>query len=410
MNADETSVPAPILEQDIHSLKAFFETEFPQATLQGENQGILTFYIPLSSIKWSKIVGFMECNRDALNIEQNSISKPMLEESFLDFVKCQREDKMIIKSSDNEKRFLISKPATHNFLRIHTHEHHTRRRKSFKRLILILICAVCCAQDLYNNANQHINVYGDDVEVDYRGYEVTVENFVRLLTGRTQNGTARSKKLLTDAGSNVLIYLTGHGGDGFLKFQDSEEITSQELADAVEQMWEKKRYNELFLMVDTCQAASLYEKFTSPNILAVASSLVGEDSLSHHVDSSIGVYMIDRYTYYALEFLEKVQPNSDKPWESFNFYYMQLTVCPKRLCISTVGVRKDLYRRDPYKVPITDFFGSIRPTEIITDRVNITMAEEEDFIEAALEAEKNNAKIDSFYIQYEAQFPKEIFK
>lgn len=154
---------------------------------------------------------------------------------------------------------------------------------------------------VYNNANQHINVYGDDVEVDYRGYEVTVENFVRLLTGRTQNGTARSKKLLTDAGSNVLIYLTGHGGDGFLKFQDSEEITSQELADAVEQMWEKKRlvelgfgkgsvflniffcifsYNELFLMVDTCQAASLYEKFTSPNILAVASSLVGEDSLS----------------------------------------------------------------------------------------------------------------------------------
>lgn len=94
---------------------------------------------------------------------------------------------------------------------------------------------------VYNNANQHINVYGDDVEVDYRGYEVTVENFVRLLTGRTQNGTARSKKLLSDAGSNVLIYLTGHGGDGFLKFQDSEEITSQELADGIQQMWEKKR-------------------------------------------------------------------------------------------------------------------------------------------------------------------------
>lgn len=94
---------------------------------------------------------------------------------------------------------------------------------------------------VFNNAYQHINVYGDDVEVDYRGYEVTVENFVRLLTGRTQEGTPRSKKLLTDAGSNVLIYLTGHGGDGFLKFQDSEEITSQELADAIEQMWQKQR-------------------------------------------------------------------------------------------------------------------------------------------------------------------------
>ncbi len=37
----------------------------------------------------------------------------------------------------------------------------------------------------------------------------------------------------------------------------------------------------------------------------------------HHVDSSIGVYIIDRYTYYALEFLEKVQPDSDKTMGQF---------------------------------------------------------------------------------------------
>ena len=33
----------------------------------------------------------------------------------------------------------------------------------------------------------------------------------------------------------------GHGGDGFLKFQDAEEISSAELADAFEQMWQKRR-------------------------------------------------------------------------------------------------------------------------------------------------------------------------
>lgn len=33
----------------------------------------------------------------------------------------------------------------------------------------------------------------------------------------------------------------GHGGNGFLKFQDSEEITNVELADAFEQMWQKRR-------------------------------------------------------------------------------------------------------------------------------------------------------------------------
>ena len=33
-------------------------------------------------------------------------------------------------------------------------------------------------------------------------------------------------------------------------------------------------------MIDTCQAESMFQKFYSPNILAVASSRVGEDSLS----------------------------------------------------------------------------------------------------------------------------------
>lgn len=211
---------------------------------------------------------------------------------------------------------------------------------------------------VFNNQNQHIDVYGDDVEVDYRGYEVTVENFIRLLTGRVPDHTPRSKRLLTDAGSNILIYMTGHGGDGFLKFQDSEEVTNIELADAFEQMWSKRRYNEIFFMIDTCQAASMYQKFYSPNILAVASSLVGQDSLSHHVDPAIGVYIIDRYTYYALEFLEGVERGSKKTMGQF------LEVCPQRLCMSTVGNRTDLFARDPYKVPITDFFGSVRSVQL----------------------------------------------
>lgn len=35
--------------------------------------------------------------------------------------------------------------------------------------------------------------------------------------------------------------MTGHGGNEFLKFQDNEEISAFDIADAFEQMWEKKR-------------------------------------------------------------------------------------------------------------------------------------------------------------------------
>ncbi len=51
--------------------------------------------------------------------------------------------------------------------------------------------------------------------------------------------------------------MTGHGGDGFLKFQDSEEISSIELADAFEQMWQKQRWigNHLALNCRVHQSA-----------------------------------------------------------------------------------------------------------------------------------------------------------
>ena len=42
--------------------------------------------------------------------------------------------------------------------------------------------------------------------------------------GRHAPAVPRSKRLLSDGGSNVLVYLAGHGGDDFMKFQDQEEI------------------------------------------------------------------------------------------------------------------------------------------------------------------------------------------
>jgi len=188
------------------------------------------------------------------------------------------------------------------------------------------------------------------------------------MTGRLPPATSRSKRLLSDHNSNVMVYMTGHGGDGFLKFQDSEEITNVDLADAIEQMWRKNRYHEMLLIVDTCQAASMYQRLYSPNVIATGSSLVGEDSLSHHVDRSIGVYIIDRYTYYVLEFLENVQPDSNHTLQQF------LDSCPKHKCISTVGVRYDLFSRDADRVRTTDFFGSVRNVQLLEEEIEFPFA------------------------------------
>ncbi|KAI8829165.1 peptidase C13 family-domain-containing protein [Chytridium lagenaria] len=148
------------------------------------------------------------------------------------------------------------------------------------------------ADDVACNARNHFaatvfNNAGERWIFDYRGYEVTVENFIRVLTGRHDEFVPRSKRLLSDDRSNVLIYMTGHGGD------DSHDV-----ADAIAQMHEKKRYHELFFMIDTCQAASMYKQIYSPN--------TGENSYSHHLDVDVGVAVIDRFTHYNLEMLERL--------------------------------------------------------------------------------------------------------
>lgn len=248
---------------------------------------------------------------------------------------------------------------------------------------------------VYSNADRAVDLYGDNIEVDYRGYEVTVENFIRLLTDRVGDEMPRSKRLLTDDRSNILVYMTGHGGNEFLKFQDAEEIGAFDLADAFEQMWEKKRYgpplapcffppspypattpltvpnpcprtpryHEILFMIDTCQANTMYSKLYSPNIIATGSSELDQSSYSHHADNDVGVAVIDRYTYYNLEFLEaEVRDISSKKtvgdlFDSYNFEKIH----------STAGMRYDLFPGGADAARsrlLTDFFGNVQNVEI----------------------------------------------
>eukprot|EP01063_Lacrimia_lanifica_P039944 TRINITY_DN890_c3_g1_i1.p1 TRINITY_DN890_c3_g1~~TRINITY_DN890_c3_g1_i1.p1 ORF type:complete len:367 (+),score=149.80 TRINITY_DN890_c3_g1_i1:45-1145(+) len=170
---------------------------------------------------------------------------------------------------------------------------------------------------VFNNMNHQLNLYGDDVEVDFRGYEVTVDNFLRVLTGRQRANTAANKRLLSDKDSNVMVYLSGHGGDQFLKFQDATEVTHQDVQDTLWQMWEGLRYHSLLFIVETCQAATLIEGITAPAVTAMGSSLKGENAYSHHNDPDIGLHVIDRWTYYALEELNALAPHSKMSLKKF---------------------------------------------------------------------------------------------
>ncbi|KAK6058553.1 hypothetical protein COOONC_03872 [Cooperia oncophora] len=163
------------------------------------------------------------------------------------------------------------------------------------------------------------------------------------------------------------IYLTGHGGDSFLKFQDAEELTNVDLAYAIQTMYEDNRYHEMFLIADTCRSASMYEWVSSPGVLSSSSSLTHEESYSYDVDDEIGVYVIDRYTHFTVAFMNREVKalNSTATMQDY------LDSCSRRQCLSTVGVRKDVYPKEPSRVRVTDFFGSSRIIRHLTEEIEI---------------------------------------
>ncbi|RHZ15724.1 hypothetical protein DYB37_009163 [Aphanomyces astaci] len=221
----------------------------------------------------------------------------------------------------------------------------------------------CFPGKVFDSNTHTTNLYGDDVEVDYRGAEVTVANFIKVLTGRHEPGTPASRRLDSDEDSNVFVFMTGHGGDGFLKFQDAEELSSHDIAQAVQEMHVKGRYNELFYMVDTCQAGSLATQLYSPNVVTIGSARTGENSYAYHTDFEVGLSLIDRFTYATLDYMQSMQGHKDKPTtlgHLFDSYDSQMLY-------SNPDSRTELLGRSIYEIPITDFLGSVLQIQLSRD-------------------------------------------
>jgi hypothetical protein len=73
----------------------------------------------------------------------------------------------------------------------------------------------------------------------------------------------------------------------------------------------------MMVMIDTCQANTLYASIYSPNVLATGSSALGENSYSHHNDMDIGVAVIDSFTHHVLQYLERVERGSNATMREF---------------------------------------------------------------------------------------------
>ena len=195
-------------------------------------------------------------------------------------------------------------------------------------------------------------------DIDYKGNDVTAENFLRVLTGQHLEGESAKRKLPSHSMANVFVYISGHGGDGFIKFNDYEEVLQDELAHALRDMYNFGRYHEIFFMVDSCQSFTLCDNFSKvPNSICTASSLLGENSYAHHSDMILGLSTIDKYTRALLKFVDK-DMKIDTGYNSTRDATIQDfidSIDPYQLQAHP-GLTDASSRRKADQVPIIDFF------------------------------------------------------
>eukprot|EP00980_Cylindrotheca_fusiformis_P028158 scaffold22583_cov106-Cylindrotheca_fusiformis.AAC.29 len=198
---------------------------------------------------------------------------------------------------------------------------------------------------LYANGVDNASWYNQDTEIDYRGADVTVKSFLDATVG------AAPRSIQSDSDSNLLIYVSGHGGDQFFKFQDEEEVTSQDVANLLETLSERKRFKKALFIADTCQAFTLFDKVETNNVLALGTSLKGENAYAHHSDPVLGLSVIERWTHgFANQYARSSDPKTTLD---------QLMVRPfkgKTALGAHVGIKENSIRFKD--VLASDFFGT----------------------------------------------------
>ena len=70
---------------------------------------------------------------------------------------------------------------------------------------------------VYFETDHGINFCEEDVEIDYKGDDLTYETVLNLIRGRFDNYYPMNKRIRSNEKTKIFIYLNGHGGENFFK-------------------------------------------------------------------------------------------------------------------------------------------------------------------------------------------------
>merc|ERR1719399_1311645 len=110
--------------------------------------------------------------------------------------------------------------------------------------------------------------------IDYKGKDVTPQNFMNVLTG-----TASGKNLGSTADDNVFVFFSDHGAAGLIAFPTGAgELHKADLQNTLNTMHSKNMYKKLTFYLETCESGSMFEGLSTPGVYALSAASPDESS------------------------------------------------------------------------------------------------------------------------------------
>ena len=141
-------------------------------------------------------------------------------------------------------------------------------------------------------------------ESDFHNYQL-----LDILRGRKLNQYNGFRQLNSNKNSKILIIITSHGGENFIKVRNFLVVLTDELNRTLNEMYIKGKYKELLFVLDTCEGYSLYDHVKVPNIYFISSSAVGQKASSYSYDENLMGPTVDKFHFLLYDALKKIHEN-----------------------------------------------------------------------------------------------------
>ena len=91
-------------------------------------------------------------------------------------------------------------------------------------------------------------------ESDFHNYQL-----LDILRGRKLNQYNGFRQLNSNKDSKIIVLITSHGGENFIKVRNFLVVLSDEINRTLNEMYIKGKYKELLFVLDTCEGYTLYK-------------------------------------------------------------------------------------------------------------------------------------------------------